>query len=134
MAYSVLSGGGKPAKPMIIVADDDAQVRKVAARLVQVLGYDVLEAGNGFEAVESYKSNRDNVSALLLDVRMPIMDGVQAFEELKRVNPKVRVLFYSGDTGRARADELLKAGAVQFIDKPFNLDTLSKALSKAVNG
>ena len=133
MAYSAISGNGPRRVRRIIVADDDAHVRKVASRLIKLLGYDVMEAENGFQAVDIYRENMDSIDALLLDVRMPVMDGVEAFKEIRRMNPRVKVVFYSGDTGRARATELMEAGAAGFINKPFNLKVLSQTLEKAVN-
>ena len=113
----------------VLIADDEELVRAVAARILETLGYTVLQAGNGAEALELFRGNREQVRLVFLDVRIPVMDGIEAFRRLKALEPSLPVLFWSGDTGRTGVENLLCEDSAGFIHKPFDLEALSAAIS-----
>ena len=102
----------------ILVAEDDIQLRKLAEIVLKEYGYNVILAENGEEAVRKFNDNRDSVELLLLDMIMPKKGGKEAYEEIKKIRPDVKVLFVSGYTvDRVSRDSLLEEG-LHFVLKP----------------
>jgi len=112
----------------ILLVDDEEMVLDVCKRVLERIGFEVLQAGNGKEAVEMYKNNLTRIRLVILDMIMPEMGGGQAFDELKKINPEIKVLLSSGFSLDSKAAEILKRGCNGFIQKPFNLKELSKKL------
>ena len=109
----------------ILLVDDEVQVLAVCTRMLEILGYAVLEAKNGRGAVEIYKANKDKVDLVLLDMIMPDMGGGEAYDRMKKINPNVKVLLSSGYSIEGQATEILERGCDSFIQKPFDLKELS---------
>jgi PAS domain S-box-containing protein len=112
----------------ILLVDDEEMVLDVCKRVLERIGFEVLEARNGKEAVEIYKNNLNRIRLVILDMIMPEMGGGDAFDELKKINPEIKVLLSSGFSLDSKAAEILKRGCNGFIQKPFNLKELSKKL------
>src|SRR5438270_10508343 len=105
------------AKKILVV--DDAQFMRMKCRnLLKQAGHEVLEAGDGEEAVAVYKANRPD--AVLLDVTMPKMDGLQALEQIRKINPHARVAMLTAAGQQAVVREAIEAGAQDFVLKPFD--------------
>ena len=109
----------------ILVVDDEAQVLKVCARLLQKLGYEVLTASGGREAIELVRQQKAKISLVLLDMTMPEMSGRQTYESLQKILPGVKVLLSSGYSIEGQAQALLDSGCNGFIQKPFDALALS---------
>ena len=126
--------GAETAKrqPVILFADDDLFCLDVGVRMMQKLGYTVLEAKDGQEAIEVYKNNQDNVDLVILDMKMPNNGGL-TFDQLKIINADVKILITSGYTEDYRIQELISQGCDGFIQKPFSLTVLSEKIRKALN-
>ncbi len=110
----------------ILLVDDEDRVMDVGTRLIERLGYAVLEARGGREAVEIYKDNKDKIDLVILDLVMPRMGGEEAYDRMKDINPNVKVLLASGYSVDSRAKEILKCGCDAFIQKPFDVQELSQ--------
>lgn len=117
-------------KARIVVADDEPHIRKVITRLLTDEGYDVKPVANGREAVEALLTFRPDV--ILLDQQMPVMTGVEALEEIKRLFPKQVVLFVTAFGSISLAVDAVKKGAYDFIEKPFDNDKLLLTIDRAV--
>ncbi len=117
----------------LLVVDDEANQRSLSKSLLTQLGYKVLTAGNGREATEVYKGNKNNIDLIILDLIMPDMSGKEAFEEMKRINPNVKVILMSGYSQNGKAEEAINLGAIDFLQKPFRLHEISKAIRKALS-
>ena len=126
--HSIVRGEG-----LILVADDDDVMRSTAADFLKTCGYSVLTAENGRECVEIYQKNANSIDAVLLDMVMPVMSGYDAYLKLMMLNPDVKVLLCSGFKQDQRAMEILKLGAVGFVQKPYSLLDLSSAIHVAVS-
>ncbi len=100
---------------------------------MKYLGYEVLLAKNGQEALELYKNNQDKIDIILLDMIMPVMSGGETFDRVKEVNPKVKVLLSSGYSLEGEAKEILKRGCDAFIQKPFKIEQLSQKLREVLD-
>lgn len=114
----------------ILVVDDAAFMRMKATRLLSENGYEVIEASTGAEAVESFK--RERPDAVLLDITMPDMDGITALKEIRALNPNARVAMVTAMGQQSIVMEALKAGASDFIVKPFAPDRVLNAVEKLV--
>jgi CheY-like chemotaxis protein len=121
-------------RPGVLVVDDDPLVRFVVQRGLERDGFDVWLASNGREAIPLYRTHRESIAVVLLDVHMPVLDGPGTLDALRRLNPEVLVCFMSGDTGDYDPQELLQRGAASFIAKPFHLDQLANHLRLLTQG
>jgi CheY-like chemotaxis protein len=115
------SGGRKPG---ILVVDDEIAVRTLLEAAFRSQGYTVWLAADGQQAVDLYQEHRPEIALVFLDVRMPILDGPQALQALRRLEPAVRCCFMSGQSGQYSDDELMELGAVHVFKKPFRLGEL----------
>ncbi|MEW6280133.1 MAG: PAS domain S-box protein [Candidatus Eremiobacterota bacterium] len=119
---------------VILVVDDDELVRRMLGSLLRRLGYQVVFAADGQEACSYYAEHRERVDLVVLDMMMPAMSGPECFRGLRAINPEVRVILSTGYCLNDRAQELLDMGAVDFIQKPYQLDELSATVARALAG
>jgi len=119
-------------QPVILFADDDKICLDVSVQMLQRLGYTVLEARDGKEAIEVYENNQDKVDLVILDMKMP-HNGGHTFEQLKKINADLKIILTSGYTEDYGIRELVKQGCNDFLQKPFDLKILSKKIKNALN-
>ncbi len=112
----------------ILVVDDAAFVRAKVSRLLSDEGYTVEEADNGADAVAKYPAFRPDV--VLMDITMPVMDGIAAVRELKKMDSDAKVVMCTALGQRAMVLEAIKAGAKDFIVKPFKNERVLAAIAK----
>jgi CheY-like chemotaxis protein len=98
--------------------------------MLQSVGYRVLLAENGIEAVEIYEERGEEIGLVILDMIMPKMGGREAFLRLKAMNPKVKTLLSTGYSQDGKTQAILDRGGKGFLQKPYRLDAL---LSKVRN-
>ena len=112
----------------ILLVDDEEMVLEVGERFLKVMGYQVLTAREGREAIEVYQKHRDTIDLVLLDIIMPNMKGGEVFDRLKEINPEVKVLLSSGYSIDDEASQILERGGSGFIQKPFDMNQLSQSI------
>ena len=117
----------------VLLVDDEDLVRKSGKRQLMKLGYDVLLAKNGLDALRIFSEKKDSITAVILDIMMPVMDGEETLEKLKSVESELPVLLASGFSKEEKAEELLTKGADGFIQKPFDLKNLKQSMEKLLN-
>ena len=110
----------------ILLVDDEKMVLDVSSRLLRKLGYEVLTAENGIEAIEAYEANRKKIGCIILDMIMPVQNGGATYDRLKELNPGIKVLLSSGYSLDNQAKEIMSRGCNGFIQKPFTLKELSE--------
>jgi len=115
------------------LVDDEEIILDVDVQLLEALGYTVLKAKGGREAVELYKENKDTITMVLLDMVMPDMGGGETYDRMKEINPDIKVLLSSGYSIDGQATKILQRGCDGFIQKPFNMKELSQELRKILN-
>lgn len=118
----------------ILVVDDEEDVRNLAKKQLENLGYKVILARDGIEAVEIYKKEKGKIDLVLLDMIMPNIAGKETYCVIKKINPEVKVLLTSGFSQNGKASEILQEGVIGFIQKPFKLCELSKVIYEALRG
>jgi two-component system chemotaxis response regulator CheY len=115
----------------VLIVDDALLIRQMLRTILVRAHYDVVgEAADGAEAVQRYMELRPDV--VLLDIMMPLMDGVEALREIVAHDPDARVVMCSALDQKAVVNEALAAGARDFINKPFTPDNVREAVTKAV--
>ncbi len=109
----------------ILLVDDEEAILEVGKDLLVTMGYQVLIARDGKEAIEVYSRNQHNINMILLDMIMPGMGGGEAYDRIKEIDPDVKVLLSSGYSIDGEATKILERGCYGFIQKPFNMEELS---------
>jgi CheY-like chemotaxis protein len=123
---------GDPAgEGVALVVDDEPAVRDIAAQMLRGLGFTVLQAGNGKEALARLRE-AVGVRLVLLDLTMPQMGGVATLREIRKLDAELPVVLMSGWNERDQNGAAAKAGASGFLDKPFHRETLIQAVRAAL--
>jgi PAS domain S-box-containing protein len=117
----------------LLLVDDEDIIVDVGREMLKALGYEVLLARGGREAMEVYKKNKDKIALVILDMIMPDMGGGDVYDTLKDINPDIMVLLSSGYSINGRATEILERGCDGFIQKPFSMSQLSEAIRKILD-
>ena len=119
-------------QPVILFADDDAICLEVGKKMLQKLGYIVLDARDGQEAISVFKNNQVKVDLVILDMKMPY-NGESTFVKLKKINADVKIIIASGYAKDHQIREMMEKGCCDFIQKPFSINELSRKLVNALN-
>jgi signal transduction histidine kinase/ActR/RegA family two-component response regulator len=115
---------------LLLLIDDEEVMLDIGQEYLSMLGYDVVVARSGNEALDIYQEQKDQIDLVLLDMIMPGMTGSEAYDRLKQINPDIKVLLLSGYSLHGRAAEILNRGCNGFIQKPFSLNELSRRLNE----
>ena len=126
--YSITKGSEQ-----ILLVDDEEGPVMVEKLMLKELGYRVMTAESGGEAIDIYSKNTDTVDLIALDMIMPEMSGKATYEELKKIDADVRVLLVSGYSLNKQVEELLEMGCNGFIQKPFDIIELSRTLREILD-
>ncbi len=117
----------------ILLIDDEISVCEIARDMLTDLGYTVDVAYDGKSGVEQYRIRQASVDLVLLDINMPVMGGVEAFDRLRKINPDVCIVIMTG-YGRGVIETSMFSGEVNgFIEKPFQLETLAPVVRDVLN-
>jgi len=116
----------------ILLVDDEESIRAIAQRLLERLGFQVLTASDGREAVEVVREQGDRLTCVLLDLTMPHMDGEETFREIRRLRVDLPVVLSSGYSEQDVVQRFSGKGLAGFVPKPFSLPSLQTALMKAL--
>ena len=119
---------------LILVVDDERVVRITAQGILESLGYQILTAQNGQEALDIYTRMDGKIDLVLLDMVMPVMNGKDCFRALKKIDPQVRVVLSSGFTQEQDLAEMKDLGLKAFIRKPFRSASVSMVVHEALTG
>jgi PAS domain S-box-containing protein len=116
----------------ILLVEDEEMVRSVANSLLDMLGFTVIEASNGKEALELYQNNASDITLVVTDMGMPIMDGYALFRELKRLNPGLPIVVSSGFGDTVVTTRIAKEDIAGLISKPYNFEQLREVVKSAL--
>jgi CheY-like chemotaxis protein len=112
------------------VVDDEPALRRVAARLLEKLGYRVIQAPGGEKAVEHFQEGSPGIDLVLMDMIMPGMNGLQTLERIRELHPGVPIILCSG-YGDGKGKSL--PPDVGYLSKPYTLDILSQKVAGALH-
>jgi signal transduction histidine kinase/CheY-like chemotaxis protein len=118
----------------VMVVDDEETVRTVGARLLESFGFRTIMAQDGRDAVQKFSAHQGEIRMILMDLTMPHMDGEQAFRELRRIKPDIRVLLMSGFNEQDAINRFTGKGLAGFIQKPFKLEELREKIKGILEG
>jgi len=125
-----VAGTADRLKGHVLIVDDEEEVADVGRRLTEALGCQVTVSRDGREAIETYRRLKESIDLVILDLIMPEMNGTEVMKVLRTIRPDVKVLVSSGYVQEAQ--EVLKAGAIGFVPKPFTMEDLRLALATAL--
>ena len=128
--FNDLPGGSET----ILIVDDQETIWDFLIEALQMLGYSVLLAENGMDAVEIYEANPGAVDLVLMDMIMPKLGGSQAFVKIREIDPQAKILLSSGFVNEEDIQHLLKQGACGFLSKPHRLPVVIKAIRDVLDG
>ena len=117
---------------MILLVDDNPMITAVVSEMLGVLGHTVTVACNGQEAIQTYSVLGHDIDIVILDMNMPGMDGIETYENLKKMDPELKVLAISGFCEEDKVEKILGSGFNGFIQKPFEISDLSETLKSIV--
>ena len=117
----------------ILLVDDEKLIIEVCKEAMESFGYGVLTAKSGKEAIGIYERNWHSIDMVILDMIMPEMSGGETFDNLKKINPNVKVLLSTGFSFNGEAQKVLDRGCKGFIQKPFKMAKLSKIMRKILD-
>lgn len=114
----------------ILLIEDEFNVRNYIKTVLQEFNYSVIEAANGQEGIEKYLENKDKIKLIILDVIMPVKNGKETIEEIKRINPDIRYVFISGYTSDILSERGLIDEKIEYLTKPISpTNLLQKIIS-----
>jgi two-component system cell cycle sensor histidine kinase/response regulator CckA len=117
----------------ILLVDDEDMIIDVGKQFLEKMGYTILIAKSGKEAIEIYKKGKDKIDIVILDMIMPDMGGGETYDGMKEINPDINVILSSGYSIDGQATEILERGCNGFIQKPFNMKQLSQKLRELLD-
>jgi CheY-like chemotaxis protein len=132
MVVKQTSTKNEESKKTILWVDDEEIALEVWSLMLQKLGYTVLQARYGYEALEIFEKNKNRISLVIMDMRMPGMNGCEVYDRLKEISPETRIILVSGYIDQYSIDELSKRDFDCYIEKPFNLKKLSEKLNEVL--
>jgi PAS domain S-box-containing protein len=120
---AIIKGSGT-----ILLIDDEKMILDVGIELLEELGYTVQTAMSGQEAIDVFEKNRGEIDMIIMDMIMPGMGGGEAFDRLRKIDPRIKVLLSSGYSINGQASKILQRGCDGFIQKPFNMNQLAEKI------
>ena len=118
----------------VLVVDDEVVMRDTARAILEECGYDVITADNGESGVEIFRERHADISAVVMDMAMPVMSGIVAYREMIKIDAGVGVLIASGFRQDKRVGEVISMGVSGFIEKPYTLEKLGMAVKGIIEG
>ena len=118
-------------KPKLLIVDDEKNMRWAISRALEKEGYEIYEASNGQEGIAIFERNRPDV--MLLDLKMPVMDGMETLKKIRETNTTTPILMLTAHGTMETAIEAMKLGAMDYLSKPFDVEELKVQIRKALH-
>lgn len=116
----------------VLIVDDEEMVRSIATQMLEKLGYNVVAASSGAEAVEIFEQDPGKFDLVVLDMVMPGIDGSKVFDKIKELDSSIKCILSSGYSRDSQANAIMKRGCDAFIQKPFRLQDLSQLIESLI--
>lgn len=114
----------------VLLVDDEQTVRDVASAMLLSLGFEVVSAVDGRDAIDKFQQNRERISLVLMDLNMPVLNGEEAFHELRKLDSTVKIVLSSGFSEQEVTRKFLGKGLEGFVQKPYTIASLRSTLSR----
>ena len=124
---SVIHGSG-----CILMVDDEPAVLEISSKMLTKLGFRVLEACSGRDALNVYRQNRHLIDLVILDMIMPDMGGGEVYDRMKDINRNVKAILATGYSLDGEASRIVKKGCDGLIQKPYSIDRLSRVIYRVL--
>jgi CheY-like chemotaxis protein len=118
---------------LVLVVDDELSIRHITQQTLEAFGYRVITAGDGAEAVAIFAKQAGDISVVLTDMMMPVMDGATTIQVLMRMNPAVKIIAASGIDSGDNVAKAAHAGVHQFLLKPYTAETLLRLIREVLD-
>ncbi|MCX7982240.1 MAG: response regulator [Syntrophales bacterium] len=119
-------------KKRILVVDDEDINIDILVEWLELMGFEVLAARSGEEALDIMEQRRGEIDLIILDMVMPGLSGEQVFYRLKELTPEAKVIIISGYALEDKVSRLIRDGAISFLQKPFKMETFSAKIEEAL--
>jgi CheY-like chemotaxis protein len=123
----------KGERELILLVDDDLELLECTGEILDFEDYRIITAKDGIDAVRIYRGMQKKIDLVLLDYFLPVMDGSEVFDELKAINPSVRVVLSSGFAEQAKVSSMLARGLCGFIPKPYTHEKLIEQIRSVLD-
>ena len=117
----------------VLIVDDEEMILEVGKSMLEKLGYHVVVAGNGEQAVEMVANMKNQIDLVILDMIMPGMDGEKTFVQIREIQPELSILLSSGYSINGQATKIMRRGCDGFIQKPFNISGLARKIREVLD-
>ncbi len=117
----------------ILLVDDEEMVTDIGRQLLELLGYKVITADSGYDALELFARDKDEINLIILDMIMPGLSGSDTFDQLKLLKPNVKTILSSGYSPNGNAADILARGCSGFLQKPFSITELSTKVRQVLD-
>lgn len=117
---------------LILIVDDEPSIQDITKTSLETHQYQALVAGDGVEAIALYAKNADKISAVLMNIMLPVLDGLTTIRTLKKINPQVKIIATSGLISKSKLNEIVNTGANSFLAKPYTVNELLLALHEVM--
>ncbi|MBO8137110.1 MAG: response regulator [Desulfotomaculum sp.] len=114
----------------ILIVDDQVGIRYLLEILLQEAGHNTSTAENGLEAVEAVKEG--NFDLVFMDIRMPVMDGIEALQKLKMISSSVEVVMMTANNTEEAVNQSLEGGALKCLAKPFDVEDIRQTVEEFI--
>ncbi len=121
-----------PKRPVILIVEDEEVLLELLKGTLQANGFRVMVARDGITGVNLYKQHMDEIKVVLTDMGLPALGGWEVLEEVLKMNPKAHVICASGFLDSTIRDEMIRAGAAEFIQKPFVYEKLLTLIRRLI--
>lgn len=118
----------------VMVVDDEAYMREAVSDILELQGFEVIVAASGQESIDLYRAQGDEINAVVLDMRMPGMDGRETYYRLKEVDPNVKVVMCSGYSETEIARQFEPGEIAEFLQKPYSITRLVAIVRSQLTG
>jgi len=116
----------------LLIVDDEEMIHETLTGMLENLNYNIISAKNGKEAVEIFKEKQSELDAIIMDIQMPEMDGVEAAQKILTIDPEACIIFTSGYANDKRLSELKKLDQGFFLKKPYKIGVLADIIKRAL--
>lgn len=118
---------------LILIVDDEPAIRDITKTSLESHEYQTLVASDGIEAIAIYAKYTDKISAVLVNLMLPGLDGLTTIRTLKKINPDVKIVATSGLIAKNKLGEIVNTGAATFLSKPYTINELLLALNQVMS-